>query len=94
MAATIESILFQFENIAFLVIDLLLVLGTVVFLWGVVRYVTAGGDSEKVAEGRNLIIFGIIGLAVMVSVWGIVWLVADTFDLGGEPIPRVPSELP
>jgi hypothetical protein len=69
------------------VIPLLIVLATVVFLWGIVRYVTAGGDEEKIKQGRNLMIFGIIALAIMISVWGIARLLTTTFGVGGEAVP-------
>ncbi|MEK7150752.1 MAG: hypothetical protein AAB783_00945 [Patescibacteria group bacterium] len=69
-------------------IPLLITLATVVFLWGIVRYVTAGGDEEKLKEGRNLMIFGIIALAVMISVWGIAKLLAGTFGVNGVGVPN------
>ncbi len=68
-------------------IPLLITLATVVFLWGIVRYVTAGGDEEKLKEGRNLMIFGIIALTVMIAVWGIAKLLANTFNVNGTGVP-------
>ncbi|TSC79101.1 MAG: hypothetical protein G01um101429_608 [Parcubacteria group bacterium Gr01-1014_29] len=66
-----------------LVITFLVLVATVVFLWGIVRYVTAGGDEEKIKEARQTIIWGIIFLAVMVAVWGFVNIVLD-FIFQGE----------
>jgi len=77
---TVEDLLNQ-------LIPLLLVLATVLFLWGVIRYVTAGGDEEKLKTGRQYMLWGLIGLAVMVAVWGIVKLLVNTFGVGGEGIP-------
>ena len=59
-------------------IGLLFVVATLVFLWGVIRYVIAGGDEDKLKEGRQYIIYGLIGLAVMLAVWGIVNAVVTT----------------
>ncbi len=60
-------------------------IGLVVFLWGVVRYITAGPDETKRTEARNLMVWGIIGLFVMVGVWGLVSLIGYIFGitLGG-----------
>lgn len=54
------------------IIPFLILIATVVFLWGVLKWITAGGDEEKRAEGRAFIINGIIGLAIMIGVWGFV----------------------
>lgn len=51
-----------------------LVLGAAVvfFLWGVFQFVMAAGEEEAREVGRNHMIYGIIGVAVMVSLWGLV----------------------
>ena len=54
------------------VVPLLLTLGLVYFLWGITKYVTAGGDEDKMKEGKNLVVYGIIALFVMISVFGFV----------------------
>lgn len=62
------------------VVPVLLALGIVFFVWGVVRYVI--GDSEEAKKkGRDTMIFGIIGLAVIISVWGIVYIITTTFGI-------------
>ena len=55
-----------------------MVVATLVFLWGIIKYLRAGGEDE-IAEARGLILWGIIFLAVMVSVWGVVNLLVDFF---------------
>ena len=71
------------------IIIFLFLVATVIFLWGVVRYISAGGDEEKTKEARQMIIWGIIFLAVMVAVWGFVNIVLD-FIFGSED----PFEIP
>ena len=55
-------------------------LGLVVFLFGIVRYVTAGAGEDK-AAARNLMIYGIIALFVMVSVWGLVNFIGSSLGI-------------
>jgi len=64
-----------------------------IFLWGVVMYVIAGDDEEKKKTGRTYIIYGIIGLAVMASVWGLVGLLTGEFGFTNtDPtLPNVPT---
>ena len=51
-----------------------LILGAAVvyFLWNVFKFVISAGDEEKRKEGQQGIIYGIIGIAVMVSIYGLV----------------------
>jgi hypothetical protein len=62
-------------------IALLFALAVVYFLWGVFKYIKGednGGDRE---EGTRHIMWGIIGLFIMVSAYGIVQIVARTFGI-------------
>src|SRR3989338_5750288 len=73
-----------------LIIPVLMVLATVIFLWGVVMYVIAGGDEDKLSTAKGYIIAGIIGLFVMIAVWGIVQALAGTLGLTNATIPPGP----
>lgn len=53
--------------------------GVVTFLAGVVAYVTAGDDEEKKAGGRQVILYGLIVLFIMISAWGFVGLLHNSF---------------
>jgi len=62
------------------IIPVLLALGVLFFIWGVVQYMI-GGDEEAKKKGKNKIIYGIIGLVVIVGMWGLVNIVVKTFGL-------------
>jgi hypothetical protein len=64
----------------------------VYFVWGVVQYIIADGEEGK-KKGKNVIVYGIIGLAVIVSVWGLVNILTSTFHLDGQ-VPSVSSLTP
>lgn len=82
-------------------------LALLAFLWGLAKFIfKLGGEGEKaVAEGKNLMKWGLIALFVMVSVWGIIYFIQGELGLtrsntpGGLPgtIPvqtGFPSQLP
>jgi FtsH-binding integral membrane protein len=50
------------------------------FFYGLVGYVTAR-DEKKMKEGRDIIFYGVIGLFVMSSVWGLVSLARSIFNI-------------
>ncbi|MBI4120990.1 MAG: hypothetical protein HY457_01920 [Parcubacteria group bacterium] len=69
-----------FLQILALLIPLILTLALIAFLWGVFRYVIAKGPEDK-KEAINVIVWGLIGLFVMVSVWGLVSVLTNTFGI-------------
>ncbi|KKP85680.1 MAG: hypothetical protein UR88_C0010G0002 [Candidatus Nomurabacteria bacterium GW2011_GWA1_35_8] len=89
---TIQSIICKIGNILDTIIPVLVVLGVVYFVWGVVTYVISS-DEEAKKSGRERMIYGIIGLVVIVAMWGLVGIVVNTFGVGvgggGLPIPTV-----
>jgi len=64
------------------VVPLIFTLAFAAFIWGVVNYFFFHGDEEsKRAEGRQFILWGIIGMAVLFSVWGFVNLLLSTLGI-------------
>lgn len=64
----------------------------VAFLWGVVKYIAQGDKPEEKKKGLVVIGWGILGLFIMVSVWGFVNLLTDTFFGGNMPSqPPIPQ---
>ncbi len=47
------------------------IVAVVIILYGGFKWMTAGGNDEKVAEAKRLIIAGIIGLAIILSAYAI-----------------------
>jgi hypothetical protein len=80
---TFENMLCTVGNILNFAIPVLITLGVVYFVWGVITYVIAS-DEEAKSAGRNRMIFGIIGLAVIVGVWGLVTILGNTFGTNGN----------
>ena len=66
-------------------IPLVMALTLLVFLWGIFKFIRAEDDTGK-AEGRKFIIWGIVGLFVMVSFWGLVAILQYTFRLDASSL--------
>ena len=73
------------------VVYLIMALALVYFLAGVVKYISKQSDDSARQEARQQMIHGIIALAVMVAVWGLVNLVLNTFNLDINRVPTPPS---
>ncbi len=89
LAATLKDILTTVRDLVNTVVPLFMVIAVAVFLWGIVKYITAAGDEEKAKSARGYIIYGLIGVFVMVAFWGIIQVVASTFGIttGGTIAP-------
>lgn len=47
------------------------IIAVVIVLVGGFKYMVSGGNEEKTQEAKNLIVAGIIGLAIILSAWAI-----------------------
>lgn len=75
-------------------VPLLIGIAVVYFIWQVFNY-TIASDEDKKKEAKTGIIWGIAGLFVMVSIWGLVAILQSTFSINGNsanignPIPTL-----
>lgn len=83
LAQSIYTLLATADRIIRTIIGIFFPLATAIFLWGVIEYMRAAGDEKKIKDARQKITYGIIGLFMMVAVWGIVKAVVATFGLQG-----------
>lgn len=82
----------QFINIITIILVSVAVL---MFIIGVIKYVSAGGDEEAQQKARGTMIYGIIGIFVIVAVWGLVNILGNTFikDNTSKGVPCVPGTI-
>ncbi len=57
---------------------LLISFGALVFVWGVAQTFLAAGDEEKRLEGYRHMWWGVIGLAIMIGVFGLINIILST----------------
>ena len=78
--STVGGFICKIQEILNSIIPVLIALGVLYLVWGIVRYVI--GDSEEAKKkGRDRIIFGLIGLAVIIGIWGLVFIITNTFGI-------------
>lgn len=76
-------------------IVLVFLLAVVAFGWGIVMYLGAQGSDDRVEKAKKIMWWGIIGMFVLMSVWGVVYLLCDFFgtctNKAGLSLPNFPS---
>ncbi len=88
-SAQVTNIWNMFTLILQLVRGLAAFLGTLaiaLFLWGVVKFILNAQDAKEREKGKSFMLWGIICIFVLVSIWGLVQFVIGSFGLpGGSP---------
>lgn len=57
----------------------LFLLATVVFIWGLVQFIFAGDNEEGRSTGKKHIVWGLIGMAIMLSTGAIMQVLENFF---------------
>ncbi len=92
---TVLDILLFFKCIITVsIIPLLFAIAISVFVWGIVQYIKNAADSKKREEGRNFMVYGVVSIFVIVSMWGLVGFLRNTFfgGTGAVFLPRTPQQ--
>jgi hypothetical protein len=70
-----------FEVIVNPVVKLMFAAAVLYFVYGVFTYIRKSGESDGRTEGANHILWSVIGLFIMISVWGIIAIIRSTFGI-------------
>ena len=76
-----------------IVVPIAITLALIYFIWQVVQYVIAA-DEEQKTDARKKMLYGVVGLFVIIAIWGLVNFIGAY--LGVDPttnpivVPRIP----
>ncbi len=88
----VDSLFIRFKGfIDSILIPLVFTVALLVFLYGMFKYFIAEGGNETSREtGKKLILWSIVGFVLMVSIWGIVNMLAKGL-FGNPTAPTIPG---
>jgi hypothetical protein len=81
----------QIAGLINLATPIVVALALLYFFWGLAQYVLQQSSEEGKKKGREIMIWGILALFIMVSVWGIINVVRQTFTLNSNTPINVPT---
>ena len=90
-ANTIDGLLDYINYLAKRALPLLILAALIMFLYGILRTFFIDRDHAAENKGRSFILWGIVALFVMVSVWGLVNVLRDTTGLDNNRVPSAPA---
>jgi len=79
---------FIINTINNVIVPVLFAVAFIVFLWGAFTTFILGATAEDAKEkGKSLMLYGLIGFFVMVSIWGLVNILTGTVGFGNSSGP-------
>ncbi|MCL9971946.1 MAG: pilin [Candidatus Pacebacteria bacterium] len=83
-AETLGGILDTIGQLIGAATPIVVALALVYFFWGLGQFILGSADEGKRKEAISIMIYGIIALFVMVSIWGIINVLQTTFSISGS----------
>lgn len=90
---TFSGLLTHIVAILNVVVPFLVALAVFVIMWGVFGYIRHSAEEEKRAEAKMFVVWGVVGVFIMVSIWGFINILVNTLPLHKKP-PKVESVFP
>ncbi|MEA2112774.1 MAG: hypothetical protein U9P50_02260 [Patescibacteria group bacterium] len=78
----IEDVLDTFSGLMGTLMPILISLAVIFFIFSLLMYILREGEEK--AKAKTQMIWGIVILFVMISVWGLVGVLGDTFNLDND----------
>ena len=90
----LETLVTSIGRLVGLALPIVVGIALLVFFWGLVKFIFAQGNEEAKADGKKIMLWGLIALFVMVSVWGLVNFIGSSLGINqGDTVivPTVPG---
>lgn len=92
-AVNFDSILGEVGNALKIILPILISLAVIFFIYSLLLYILKEGEEK--AKAKTQMIWGIVILFVMISVWGLVDILTETFNLDTSlpDMPKLPTSI-
>ena len=78
---SIKGLITSFQTIIKLSIPVVFGLALLYFFWGMANFILHAGDEKTLEEGKQKMIWGVVALTVIVSIYGILNLIGDSVGI-------------
>lgn len=84
-----RSLMQLFADLLGSVIGVLYMFAFAAFFWGIVLFVFNTNDDKKRQEGKSWMLWSVVALFVMITIWGLVGLLVNTVGISPTIIPQL-----
>ena len=88
----LANLIAQINAVINTIVPFLVGLAVLIIIWGVFNYISGAGDEERQGQAKQCIVWGVVGVFIMLSVWALVNVLVNSFDLKKTPLEE--SKLP
>jgi hypothetical protein len=80
---SVNGVISKFEELVNAAIPVLITLAVLYIIYAVVRYMIAGNEEDK-GKSKGMVGWGVLGLFIILSIWGLVNILVGTFSLDNK----------
>lgn len=92
-ASNLQGVFTIFGTIIGTIIPVIVALALLYFFWGLAKFILNADNEQARSDGKQIMVWGIIALFVIVSVWGLVAVLNRTF-VNSRSAPDIESLVP
>ncbi len=90
--SNLSSLVKSIGVIIALLLPIVAALALLYFFWGLAKFILAAGDEGEREKGKSIMIWGIVALFVLASVWGLVGFLGTALGINqGADLTTVPG---
>jgi hypothetical protein len=92
--SNVQTLVQSIGNIISILIPIVIALALLYFFYGLARFILAAGDEDARKNGRQIMIWGVVALFVIIAVWGLVRFLIGALGLdvaSPATVPTVPG---
>ena len=78
MSGNLTEIITTLTNLLLFAVPIVVAFALLLFLWGLAEFILNAGESDKLKQGRERMIWGLVTLFVILSLGGLVSLLTVT----------------
>lgn len=82
----ISSLTTKFTSIETTVVSVLISLAVIFIVWHAVKFIMTNAPDKRQEEGKS-ILWGIVGLFIILSIWGLVAILGNSLNTGPNQAP-------
>lgn len=86
-----KGVINWFVDIGLTIIPFLGALAFLAFVWGVARYIKSAGNEKEIKDSKNLLIWGVIGMFILITIWGIIYFLQGELGFQTGSVPLIPQ---